>query len=161
MGTTRNEILADYYLRAAGIAVIWIDPDGHIGAHDVASMELPAGRVAYCCPRGAHFVLAYRLQLWKQDQHAAGPDAIGAVLEQLASDGGVGITAHAVATARALEAVATVNGMLDGMKDSGAMKEFNAAFKAARKVDKSIRYFDFLHSKKAALLEQLAMEGAR
>jgi hypothetical protein len=76
----------------AGIAVIWIDPDGHIGAHDVASMELPIGRVAYCCPRGAHFVFAYRLQLWRQDQHQQSQATIAAVLEHLAADGGVGIT---------------------------------------------------------------------
>jgi hypothetical protein len=47
--------------------------------------------------------------------------------------------------------------MLDKMKESGAMNEFNAAFKAARKVDKSIRYFDFLHSRKAAMLEAIAV----
>jgi hypothetical protein len=28
----RNEELADYYLRAAGVAAVWIEPDGYIGA---------------------------------------------------------------------------------------------------------------------------------
>jgi len=32
----RNEILAECYLRAAGVAAVWIDADGHIGAQDVA-----------------------------------------------------------------------------------------------------------------------------
>lgn len=116
-------------------------------------MELLLGRVAYCCPRGAHFVLAYRLQLWRQDQHQQSQATIAAVLEQLAADWRRGH--HAVAVARALDAV--VNGMLDKMKESGAMKEFNAAFKAARKVDKSIRYFDFLHSRNAVMLEAIVV----
>jgi hypothetical protein len=29
---TRNELLAEYYLRAAGVAAVWIDAEGHVGA---------------------------------------------------------------------------------------------------------------------------------
>jgi hypothetical protein len=28
---TRNELLAEYYLRAAGVAAMWIDAAGHVG----------------------------------------------------------------------------------------------------------------------------------
>jgi hypothetical protein len=28
---TRNELLAEYYLRAAGVAAVWIDAKGHVG----------------------------------------------------------------------------------------------------------------------------------
>jgi hypothetical protein len=61
----RNELLAEYYLPAAGVAAVWIDADGHVGAQDVASIE-SAGRVVYCCERGVHFTLAYRLYEWKK-----------------------------------------------------------------------------------------------
>jgi hypothetical protein len=124
MGATRNEQLAEYYLRAAGVAAIWIDPDGHVGAHDVARLQLDPGRIAYCCVRGAHFVLAYRLQLWKQDQHTACPMplAIAAMLEQLAEEGGVGLTPHQLAIERALAAVATVNKAMDEMKGRRAAR---------------------------------------
>jgi hypothetical protein len=33
---TRNVLLAEYYLGAAGVAAVWIDADGHVGAQDVA-----------------------------------------------------------------------------------------------------------------------------
>jgi hypothetical protein len=33
---TRNELFAEYYLRAASIAAVWIDGEGHVGAQNVA-----------------------------------------------------------------------------------------------------------------------------
>jgi hypothetical protein len=152
----RNELLAEYYLRAAGVAAIWIDPDGAIGAQDVVSIEDEPGRIAFCCSRGAHFVLAYRLQLWKQDQLQACQSSIAVKLEELADAGGVGLTPHAIAVERALAAVGTVNQTLDGMKEAGELREINQAFKEARQVDPSTRYQDFLDARKAAMLEILA-----
>jgi hypothetical protein len=75
----RNELFAEYYLNS--IAAIWIDPDGHVGAQDVAHIhrrsiaggatasygDFHAERLAYCCARGAQFVRAYRLHMWKQE----------------------------------------------------------------------------------------------
>src|SRR3979411_994481 len=63
---TRNELLAEYYLRAAGVAAVWIDGAGHVGAQDVASIENEPGRIVYCCKHGPHWVLAYRLYEWKK-----------------------------------------------------------------------------------------------
>ncbi|MGY3413416.1 hypothetical protein ACVWZV_009583 [Bradyrhizobium sp. GM5.1] len=43
----------------------------------------------------------------------------------------------------------------------GELFEFNAAFKAARKVHPTIRYQDYLHARKAAMLEAAARETQR
>jgi hypothetical protein len=157
---TRNEILAEYYLRAAGVAAVWIDAGGHVGAQDVASIENEPGRVIYCCKRGVHFTLAYRLYEWKKAA-IVDQSAIAAKLEELADRGGVGLTPHAVAIDRALEAVAAVNDTIDKMGSTGELKAFNRAFKDARKVDPGIRYFDYIHARKAAMLEALAREATR
>jgi hypothetical protein len=161
--TTRNEQLAEYYLKAAGVAAIWIDPDGHVGAQDVARLNVDPDRIAYCCARGVHFVLAYRLQMWKQDRPAGPPHQaeIAAMLEQLAEEGRVGLTPHRIAVERALAAVATVNKAMDEMKGNGGLTVFNRTFKTARKVDPSLRYHDYLHSHKAGMLEALARETTR
>jgi hypothetical protein len=128
-----------------------------VGAQDVASIENEPGRIVYCCERGSHFVLAYRLYEWKKAV-IVGPPAIAAKLEELADRGGVGLTPHSVAIDRALAAVAAVNDTIDKMGSTGELKEFNRAFKEARRVDPSIRYFDYIHARKAAMLEALAQD---
>ena len=70
MGAVATINSRNIYLRAAGVAVIWIEQDGFIAANDVARLDLQPGAVAYCCPRRSQFVLAYRLQLWTQEQGA-------------------------------------------------------------------------------------------
>jgi hypothetical protein len=157
---TRNELLAEYYLRAAGVAAVWIDAEGHVGAQDVASIENEPGSIVYCCERGSHFVLAYRLYEWKKAVIVDQP-SIAAKLEELADRGGVGLIPHAVAIERALAAVAAVNDTIDKMGSTGEFKAFNRAFKEARKVDPSIRYFDYIHARKAAMLEALAREATQ
>ena len=157
---TRNELLAEYYLRAAGVAAVWIDGEGHVGAQDVASIENEPGRVVYCCERGSHFVLAYRLYEWKKAV-VVDPTAIAAKLEELADRGGVGLTPHQTAIDRALAAVAAVNDAIERMSASGDLRDLNQAFKEARKVDPSIRYFDYIYARKAAMLEALAREAVR
>jgi hypothetical protein len=152
---TRNEILADHYLRAAGVAAVWINAEGHVGAKDFAAFKAEPGHVVYCCARGAHFVLAYRLQLWMQDlPERPAQAAVAAKLEKLAVAGGVGLTPHRVAVDRALAAVATVNDAFGTAANNG--REFNAAFKEARKVDPSVRYVDYLEARKVGMLEELA-----
>jgi hypothetical protein len=47
------------------------------------------------------------------------------------------------------------------MGSTGELKAFNRAFKDARKVDPTIRYFDYIHARKAAMLETLARESGR
>jgi hypothetical protein len=152
---TRNEQLAEYYLRAAGVAAVWIDAEGHVGAQDVASAEIDPDRIVYCCERGVHFTLAYRLYEWKKGLDAD-PPAIAAKLEELAELGGVGITPHQVALDRALAAVAAVNDTIDKMGSTGELKAFNRAFKQARAIDPTIKYEAYLQARKAAMLEALA-----
>jgi len=156
---TRNELLAEYYLRAAGVAAVWIDAEGHVGAQDVASIENEPDRIVYSCERGSHFVLAYRLYEWKRTVVDIDQEGIAAKLEGLADRGGVGLTPHAVAVDRALEAVTAVNETTDKMGSTGEIKAFNRAFKEARRVDPSIRHFDYIHARKAAMLEALAREA--
>lgn len=163
MGVDRNQQLAEYFLKAAGIAAVWIDPDGLIGSQDAARYQLEDGRIAYCCQRGANFVLAYRLQLWKQDHDHVAPPSQAAMAErlvQLADEGGVGITPHAVAIGRAGAAVAEVNERLATMKSKGELRELNQSFRAARAADSSLRYETFIEAKKAAILEALARRGS-
>ena len=45
---TRNKLLAEYYLRAAGVAAVWIDANGHVGAQDLASTRMEADRIIFC-----------------------------------------------------------------------------------------------------------------
>jgi hypothetical protein len=157
---TRNELLAEYYLRAAGVAAVWIDAEGHVGAQDVASIETEPGRIVYCCERGSHFVLAYRLYEWKKAV-IVDPQAIAAKLEELADRGGVGLTPHQIAVDRALEAVAAVNGAIERMSASGDLRDLNQAFKEARKADPSVRYVEYLEARKAAMLEAMAREATQ
>jgi hypothetical protein len=134
MGTpTRNELLAEYYLRAAGVAAVWIGVTGHVGVQDVASMENEPDRIVYCCKRGHRFVLAYRLYEWKNAVEAD-QAAVAAKLEDIAELGGVGLTPHQTAVDRALEAVSVVNDTIDKMGSTAELKAFNRAFKEARKV---------------------------
>jgi hypothetical protein len=53
-------------------------------------------------------------------------------------------------------AVAVVNEMLTGSPNE--LQELNAAFKAARRANPSLRYVDYLDVRKAAMLEALARE---
>ena len=95
---------------------------------------------------------------WKKAVIADQP-ASAAKLEEPADRGGVGLTPHAVAIDRALAAVAAVNDTIDKMGSTGELKAFNHAFKDARKVDPTIRYFDYIHARKAAMLEALGEGG--
>jgi hypothetical protein len=89
--------------------------------------------------------LSYRLYEWKKAVEAD-QAAIAAKLGEIAGHGGAGLTPHAIAVDRALEAVTAVNDTIDKMGSTGQLKAFNRAFKEARKVDPAIRYFDRLIS---------------
>ena len=147
--------LADYYLRAAGVAAIWIDGDGHIGATDVATVDDQPGRIVYCCLRGDHFHLSYHLYEWKQAIQAS-PEAIARKLEEMAAGLSIGLTKHVTAVDRARAAVAAVEQIFEQMAQRGQMREWNAAFKEARSVEPTLRYATFIEAKKAAMIEELA-----
>jgi hypothetical protein len=152
---TRNELLAEYYLRAAGVAAVWIDVGGQVGAQDVASIENESGRIVYCCERGVHFTLAYHLYEWKKAGHRR-PAGDRGQARGARRSGRRRFDAACRGHRAALAAVAAVNETIDKMGSTGDLKAFNRAFKDARKVDPAIRYFDYIHARKAAMLEALA-----
>jgi len=49
-----------------------------------------------------------------------------------------------------------VNLRIAELQKNGGMKELNAEFKAARKAGTVVRYQDFLHAKKMAMLQAIA-----
>ena len=111
-------------LRAACVAAVWIDASGHVGAQDVASIENEPDRTVYCCERGHQFILSYRLYEWKKAVEAD-QATIAAKLGEIAEHGGVGLTPHAIAVDRALEAVTAVNDTIDKMGSTGQLKAFS------------------------------------
>ncbi|WP_426424884.1 hypothetical protein [Bradyrhizobium genosp. A] len=154
MGNGRKQDdLADYYLRASGVAAIWIDEEGHIGAADVATVDEHPSRISYCCLRGDHFRLSYHLYEWKQ---SASPEVLARKLDEMAAGLGIGITKHITAVQRARAAVAAVEDAFECMAASGEMRDWNAAFKEAGSVEPTLRYQTFIEAKKAAMLEELA-----
>jgi hypothetical protein len=157
MGCCRNEHLANVYLRAAGVAAIWIEIDGSIGVQEIADVACArGGRLVYCCHRDDHVALA---RLLRRSRPPPSQLAIAEVLEQLAETLGVGITPHETAIARARSVVAMVNDKVKLMGSNGGLREFNRRFKAARKADRGMRYFDLLYAEKAAMLEAIAREA--
>jgi hypothetical protein len=79
---------------------------------------------------------------------------------QLADRGGVGLRPHAVAIGRALAAVTAVNDTIDKMGLTGKLKAFNRALsKKPGGSNPTIRYFDYIHARKAGMLEALAKEA--
>jgi hypothetical protein len=64
---------------------------------------------------------------------------------------------HTIVVRRAIDAVDRVEREFRSMQRKGDLKEFNASFKAARAIDPSLRYLDFVHTKKTATLEALAV----
>jgi hypothetical protein len=120
-------------------------------------METPPGRISFCCNAGDEVRVARLAQACGGDQAT-----IAGQLEELADAHGIGITPHHITVERALAAVQAVNSVINEMQHHGGLKEINRAFKAARKADPSIRYFDYLHAK-AAMLEAIAreVEGSR
>lgn len=68
----------------------------------------------------------------------------------------IGLTKHVTAVDRARAAVAAVEDAFEKMTARGEVREWNAAFKAVRSVDPTLKYRIFMEAKKAAILEELA-----
>jgi hypothetical protein len=104
------------------------------------------------------------LHSWKQLDAPLPPDQQEVVLADIVPGETLFVPfqlPHALAVERALEAVAVMNDTIDKMGSIGELKAFNRAFKEARKVDPAIRYFDYIHARKAAMLEALAREATQ
>lgn len=66
-----DDDLADNYLRAGGVAAIWIDGGRAHRRGGRCDRRRPAGRIVYCCIRGDHFRLSYHLYDWKHSVQAS------------------------------------------------------------------------------------------
>jgi hypothetical protein len=60
-----------------------------------------------------------------------------------------------------LQPLPLVHGQIEEMQKSGDLKDLNRDFKAARVADPKLRYQDYLHSRKAVMLQALAVQAAR
>jgi hypothetical protein len=57
---TRNEILADHFMKVTGIAAVYADAAGAIGAVDVIGIDAPPGSALLCCAPGKQAAIAAR-----------------------------------------------------------------------------------------------------
>jgi hypothetical protein len=151
---TRNELLADHFLKAAGIAAVYADAAGAFGAVDVVGIDTPSGWALLCCAPGKQIGIATKAAA--RVGTGTGQAAALAALRSVAADCGVGLTPHQMVIQRALAAVETINKRIADLQKNGGMKELNAEFREARKVGTTVRYRDFLHAKKAVMLEAIA-----
>jgi hypothetical protein len=53
---TRTELLADHFLKAAGIAAVYVDEAGAIGTVSVVGIDAAPGRVLLCALPGSRSV---------------------------------------------------------------------------------------------------------
>lgn len=158
---TRNERLADHYLRAAGIVGVYVEA-GQGGARvdwlPVVTIEQPPGRVVVCCARPTYATHLVGMVAPAIEADMDVTDAATALLS-IARVEGIGLTPHARVVARAMEAVATVNAELEKMRHNGGLRALNRQFKAGRGRGGIGLYADFLHAKKAEMLDVIATGG--
>jgi hypothetical protein len=155
---TRNELLADHFLKAAGIAAVYVDARGAIGAVDNVGL-FARDDVVLCCARGNHAKVATLAA--SRIPAKAGQAAALAAVRDAAAELGIGLTPLETVIKRAFAAVEAVDQRITDLQSTGCMKELNAEFKALRKAGTVSRYHDFLHTKKLAMLEAIAAKGRR
>jgi hypothetical protein len=54
----RNELVADHCLKVAGVAAAYIVSTARLGAQDIVGIEIPPGRISFCCNAGDKAILA-------------------------------------------------------------------------------------------------------
>jgi hypothetical protein len=88
----RNELLADHFIKATGIAAVYADARGAIGAADTIGLDAPIGCVMLCCARGKEAAI-----VGKASGRLGGVmDQAGALalIRTVAADAGIGLTPH-------------------------------------------------------------------
>jgi hypothetical protein len=127
---------------------------GAIGAVDAVGITAPLDCSLLCCGRGNHAKAATLAAV----RMRAGSGQVGALaaVREAAADLGIGLTPHETVIRRAFAAVQVVDDQITELQRNGGMKEMNREFKAARKAGTVLRYHDFLHAKKLAMLEAIA-----
>jgi len=86
----RNELLAEYYLRAAGIAAVWVDATGHVGAQRMSrrSRLSPISRHRSIAASTVVPISSWRIGCTNGRRPSVDLAAIVAKLEELADRGG-------------------------------------------------------------------------
>lgn len=151
---TRNELLVEHFIKAAGIAAVYADAAGAIGAVDIVGFDAPPAWVLLCCARGKHIGIATKAAA--RVPRGTGQVTALAALRAVAADCGVGLTPHQTVIQRALAVVKAVNERIADLQATGGMKDLNAEFKETRRAGPFVRYHDFLHAKKMAMVEAIA-----
>jgi hypothetical protein len=151
---TRNEILAEHFMKVTGIAAVYADDAGAIGAVEVIGIAAPRDRNLLCCAAGRQHAIITKAAA--RVSAGAGQAAALAGLRSAAAELGIGLTLHETVIRRAFAAVQVVDDQVIELQRTGGMKELNAEFKAARKAGAVLRYQDFLHAKKLVMLEGIA-----
>jgi hypothetical protein len=151
---TRAERLADHFMKCAGVAAVSVDDAGTIRVVDPVGIARPEGCVVLCCTRGNHVKVA--ALAFSRAQLKDGQAVALAAVRSAAADLGISLTPHEAVVQRACAAVAAVSETIAKMQQTGGMKDLNRDFKAARKVNPALRYHDYLHDRKAAMLEAMA-----
>src|SRR5665647_3572545 len=105
--STRNELLADHFMQAAGTAAVYVTDAGAIGGADTAGLFCPRGRVVLCCARGNHAKVA-TLAGDRVSAKAGQADALAAV-HAAAAELGSGLTPFETVIRRAFAALGAVN----------------------------------------------------
>jgi len=154
---TRAELLADHFIKCAGIAAVYVDAGGAIGALDDVGAFAP-GDVVFCCARGIHAKVAAAAAA-RAPTGGAQAAALAAV-RAAAAEAGLSLTPIETVIRRAFAAVDAVTATIKQMQRSGGLKNLNRQFKAAREANPKLRYQDFLHDRKAGMLEALAKKTA-
>lgn len=155
---TRNERLADHYLRVTGIAGVYIEMRGFepkVGWLPVVTVARPPARTIFCVGRGNQALLV-AMKLHEVLPQIADVPAAVVALRLAAAENGVGLTPHETVIDRANATVHEVNIRFEAMKTGWQLKSINRQFKAHRKAGGGGTYADFLHAKKVEALTALA-----
>lgn len=150
--STRAELLADHFIRSAGIAAVAVEADGAIVATDVVSLF--DVRAVLCCAPGNQIRVAALAAGRVVAKHSAA-DALAAV-HAAAAEAGIGLTPFEKVVQRAFAALAIVEQTLADMQLAGQLRDFNREFGELRRADPKLRYQDHLHRRKMQMIEALA-----
>jgi hypothetical protein len=121
---TRNEELADYFIKAAGIAAVKVGLRGTIGLRDAVGLRLPPA-VLLCCERGKHTLLA--VSVFTRMVDTISQEDTLARLRKAAAELLVAITPHEFVTERALAVAAVNNTMHEMQQCDGRLGDLNRA----------------------------------
>jgi hypothetical protein len=61
---SRNELLADHYVRVARIGAVCIDVNGSVELFEIVGVEIPVGLAVLCCSAGEAGRIAGLVSVW-------------------------------------------------------------------------------------------------